>query len=146
MICHFSESELYTEVGIHHYSAPPGFCFDVGCDDEPIMDNPDLHDYNKDERIDTFLNIAREDFAKFKEGPANKHLIYTMGEDFQVGNDFSQLLIGSPHAFTNFFHQYFSTIFFSVCEVQRELSFLFRQKWYFVTKIVLTYCEKKLFS
>ena len=118
MACHFSESELYTEVGIHHYSAPPGFCFDVGCDDEPIMDNPDLHDYNKDERIDTFLNIAREDFAKFKDGPANKHLIYTMGEDFQVGNDFSQLLIGSSHAFTNLFQHFFPQ-FFSVCEVKK---------------------------
>ena len=77
-------SELYTEVGIHHYSAPPGFCFDINCSDEPIMDNPDLHDYNKDERIDRFLEIARDDFSKFKEGPANKHLIYQMGEDFQV--------------------------------------------------------------
>ena len=91
----FSESELYTEVGIHHYSAPPGFCFDVGCDDEPIMDNPNLHDYNKDERIDTFLNIAREDFAKFKEGPENKHLIYTMGEDFQVGEGFFTTMVAT---------------------------------------------------
>ena len=98
-----SESELYTEVIVHHYSAPPGFCFDINCNDEPIMDNPELHDYNKDERIDRFLEIAREDFGYFKEGPPNKHLMYTMGEDFQVCFSVSYVMFISVHTFPQLF-------------------------------------------
>ena len=77
----FSDSELYTEILIHHYQAPSGYCFDISCYDE-IMDNPELPSYNKDIMIDNFIEIAKNDFTKFKEGPANKHLIYAMGKDF----------------------------------------------------------------
>ncbi len=80
------DTELYTEVQIHHYEAPPGYCFDTLCQDDPIMDNPQLHDYNKDEKIDRFIEWCKEDFGFFKEGPGKRHLIYAMGSDFQYQN------------------------------------------------------------
>ena len=46
------------------------------------MDNPDLEGYNVDERISSFIEKIREDIKLFAEGPPNKHLIYTAGEDF----------------------------------------------------------------
>lgn len=81
-----TDTELYTEVQIHHYEAPPGYCFDILCQDDPIMDNPQLHDYNKDLMIQNFIKVVKEDFEYFKEGPAKKHLIYAMGSDFQYQN------------------------------------------------------------
>ena len=80
------DSELYTEIQIHHYEAPPGFCYDSLCTDEPIMDDTNLHDYNKDRLIDKFISQVKADLEKFREGPANKHMIYAMGSDFQYQN------------------------------------------------------------
>ena len=73
---------MYTEVLIHHYENPAYFCFDILCNDEPIMDDPDLEDYNVEERVHDFLNYITDDIQKFQEGPPNKHLIYTAGGDF----------------------------------------------------------------
>jgi lysosomal alpha-mannosidase len=33
------------------YSPPPGFCFDVLCADEPMIDDPDSPDYNIDRKV-----------------------------------------------------------------------------------------------
>ena len=41
-----------------------GFCFDVLCQDEPIMDNPDLEGYNVDERVHSFLEYVRQDIQR----------------------------------------------------------------------------------
>ncbi|CAG2068492.1 unnamed protein product, partial [Timema podura] len=41
-----SSSDLFTSVLYNHYSYPTGFCVDVNCDDDPIIDNPDSPDYN----------------------------------------------------------------------------------------------------
>ena len=46
------------------------------------MDDPDLEDYNVEERVHDFLNYITDDIQKFQEGPPNKHLIYTAGGDF----------------------------------------------------------------
>ena len=37
------------------YSPPPGFCYDLLCDDEPIKDDPDLEDYNVERRKGIFV-------------------------------------------------------------------------------------------
>ncbi|VDM51702.1 unnamed protein product [Angiostrongylus costaricensis] len=37
------------------YGPPNGFCFDALCRDDPIMDNPDLEEYNLDEKISSFV-------------------------------------------------------------------------------------------
>ena len=44
------ETSLFTGVLYNFYSPPPGFCFDLLCNDEPIKDDPDLEDYNVDKR------------------------------------------------------------------------------------------------
>ena len=41
-----------------------GFCFDVLCQDEPMMDNPDLEGYNVDERVHSFLQYVRQDIQR----------------------------------------------------------------------------------
>lgn len=38
------------------YGAPGSFCFDIECDDNPIQDNPNLENYNLNERLEAFMN------------------------------------------------------------------------------------------
>ena len=40
------------------YGPPSTFCFDIGCRDPPIQDDPDLFDYNVDERVKTFIQFS----------------------------------------------------------------------------------------
>jgi lysosomal alpha-mannosidase len=44
-------AELFTHVLFNHYSPPPGFCFDLLCDDEPFIDDKHSPDYNVDKRV-----------------------------------------------------------------------------------------------
>lgn len=44
-------ANLFTAAMFNTYSPPPGFCFDVLCADEPIIDDLDSPDYNIDTRI-----------------------------------------------------------------------------------------------
>jgi hypothetical protein len=44
-------AELFTSVLYNNYSPPPGFCFDVLCDDEPIIDDKHSPDYNVDKLV-----------------------------------------------------------------------------------------------
>ena len=37
---------IFTHVNYYHYSPPPGFCFDLKCNNEPIKDDETLEDYN----------------------------------------------------------------------------------------------------
>ncbi|KAL7642572.1 UNVERIFIED_CONTAM: hypothetical protein RMT77_007133 [Armadillidium vulgare] len=72
------ESWLFTGALPNGYSPPKGFCFDLLCPDDPIMDDPRLEDYNKEEMVDTFLSRVEEQ----RKGYATSNLIMTMGEDF----------------------------------------------------------------
>ena len=49
--CLGSEADLFTSVLYNQYQAPSGFCFDVLCSDEPIIDDENSSDYNVDERV-----------------------------------------------------------------------------------------------
>ncbi|XP_068205819.1 lysosomal alpha-mannosidase-like isoform X1 [Palaemon carinicauda] len=69
---------LFTGVLPNGYGPPTGFCFDILCNDDPIMDNPRLHDYNVDQRVDEFLKAA----AVQAKGYASQDIIMTMGMDF----------------------------------------------------------------
>jgi len=44
-------AELFTSVLYNNYAPPPGFCFDVLCDDEPIIDDKHSPDYNVDKLV-----------------------------------------------------------------------------------------------
>ncbi|BES87685.1 lysosomal alpha-mannosidase [Nesidiocoris tenuis] len=84
MIWHTSEnddsddSELFTGVMYNTYSAPPGFCFDINCQDEPIIDNPKSPMYNANRRVSTFLQMM----VKYSKAYRTQNVIVTMGDDF----------------------------------------------------------------
>ncbi|XP_076058752.1 lysosomal alpha-mannosidase II isoform X1 [Oratosquilla oratoria] len=81
------EGTLFTGALPNGYGPPSGFCFDLLCNDEPIMDDPRLHDYNVDRKVREFLAAAREE-AKFYR---TNHIIMTMGMDFHYQSALSWL-------------------------------------------------------
>lgn len=50
-------ASIYTEILPNGYSPPAGFCFDVYCDDDPIMDDDRLEGYNVDKKVDDFIKV-----------------------------------------------------------------------------------------
>uniref|UniRef100_A0A8C5CIB9 Lysosomal alpha-mannosidase n=1 Tax=Gadus morhua TaxID=8049 RepID=A0A8C5CIB9_GADMO len=64
-------ADLFTGILPNGYNPPKGFCWDQSCDDAPIMDDPDLEDYNVDDVAMAYKT---------------KHIIMTMGSDFQYEN------------------------------------------------------------
>ncbi|CAF4368585.1 unnamed protein product [Rotaria sordida] len=54
------ESWLFTGVIPRTYTPPDSFCFDMLCQDEPIKDDPQLHDYNVPERVQAFIKAAHD--------------------------------------------------------------------------------------
>lgn len=46
-----NSSEIFTGVLFNNYSPPRGFCFDLLCSDEPIIDDKKSPDYNVDKRV-----------------------------------------------------------------------------------------------
>lgn len=75
-------SWLFTGALFNGYGPPDGFCFDDLCGDEPIMDDPRLHDYNKEQKVKDFIKAAEEQAKHY----ATNNIIMTMGSDFQYTN------------------------------------------------------------
>ncbi|XP_005189989.1 lysosomal alpha-mannosidase isoform X2 [Musca domestica] len=75
-------SHLFTGALYNQYQPPPGFCFDILCADEPIIDGKHSPDNNVKRRVDEFLKIALE----MAEGYRSKNILVTMGEDFHYQN------------------------------------------------------------
>ncbi|XP_046392611.1 lysosomal alpha-mannosidase-like isoform X2 [Ischnura elegans] len=73
------KSWLFTGVLYNHYMPPPGFCFDLLCDDEPIMDDKHSPDYNVDDKVNQFIAYAVNQSNHY----ATDNIVMTMGEDFQ---------------------------------------------------------------
>lgn len=93
-----NQSSLFTAVNYNLYQPPPGFCFDIYCNDEPIIDDPKSKDYNVEQRVDyekfihcifkiNWLNTSQvTDFLNYCEEQANAYatdsILLTMGSDF----------------------------------------------------------------
>ncbi|XP_035227790.1 lysosomal alpha-mannosidase-like isoform X2 [Stegodyphus dumicola] len=77
-----ARADLFTGALPNSYSPPAGFCFDILCDDPPIMDDPNLKDYNVEQRVSEFIGIA-ESQSQFY---ATNHIVMTMGNDFNYQN------------------------------------------------------------
>ncbi|XP_039762685.1 lysosomal alpha-mannosidase-like isoform X1 [Pararge aegeria] len=77
-----NSSDLFTGVLFNTYSPPPGFCFDVLCDDEPIIDDPDSPMFNVDARIVKFLAYVTKQALYYR----TNNVILTMGGDFTYQN------------------------------------------------------------
>lgn len=75
---HYGEAgDLMTSALYNHYSAPPGFCFDLLCQDDPIIDE-NIVDNNVKDKVDKFIEFIDNMKTKFK----SNNLIITMGDDF----------------------------------------------------------------
>uniref|UniRef100_A0A2S2QUE6 alpha-mannosidase n=1 Tax=Sipha flava TaxID=143950 RepID=A0A2S2QUE6_9HEMI len=70
--------ELFTSVLYNLYVAPEGFCFDAFCNDDPILDNPKLHGYNVDAKVENFANHVQRYASAYK----TNNIMMTMGGDF----------------------------------------------------------------
>ena len=69
---------IFTGVLFNGYGPPPGFCFDVRCQDAPLQADKSLEDYDLDFRADDFARFVR----KQAEATADNNIILTMGSDF----------------------------------------------------------------
>ncbi|XP_026845054.1 lysosomal alpha-mannosidase-like [Drosophila persimilis] len=75
---YFKDSEIFTGLLYQHYGSPPGFCFDIHCQDDPIIDGKS-YDNNVDKRVDDFIAYVTSMSKSFR---AN-HIMVPMGDDFQ---------------------------------------------------------------
>ncbi|XP_048002924.1 LOW QUALITY PROTEIN: lysosomal alpha-mannosidase-like [Leguminivora glycinivorella] len=71
-------SDIFTGVLYNTYSPPPGFCFDVLCDDEPIIDDVSSPMYNVDAKVYAFLEYVLTQSAYYR----TNNVLVTMGGDF----------------------------------------------------------------
>ncbi|XP_017075947.2 lysosomal alpha-mannosidase [Drosophila eugracilis] len=73
-----SDVKLFTGLLYTFYWDTPGFCFDVHCSDDPIIDS-DSYDNNVKSRVDDFITYAAQVAEKFR----TNHIMIPMGGDFQ---------------------------------------------------------------
>ncbi|KAH8283700.1 hypothetical protein KR018_012603 [Drosophila ironensis] len=73
-----SDAKLFTGLLYTFYWDTPGFCFDVHCSDDPIID-ADSYDNNVKSRVDDFIAYAATVAEKFR----TNHIMIPMGGDFQ---------------------------------------------------------------
>ncbi|GJQ83733.1 hypothetical protein Trydic_g20609 [Trypoxylus dichotomus] len=73
-----NKSSIFTSVMYNTYSPPPGFCFDILCMDEPIVDDINSFAYNVDRKVNAFFAYLNNVTKAY----ATNHVIITMGEDF----------------------------------------------------------------
>nr|NP_609253.1 lysosomal alpha-mannosidase VI [Drosophila melanogaster]AAF52711.2 lysosomal alpha-mannosidase VI [Drosophila melanogaster] len=73
-----SNDEIFTGLLYRHYSAPPGYCFDVHCGDDPIIDTKS-YDNNVKSRVDDFLSYVTSVAQHYR----SNHIMIPMGDDFQ---------------------------------------------------------------
>ncbi|ENN79712.1 hypothetical protein YQE_03769, partial [Dendroctonus ponderosae] len=71
-------SEIFTGVMYNTYGPPPGFCFDLLCSDEPLIDDKNSFEYNVDSRVNDFFRYL-DNVTKVY---STNNVIITMGEDF----------------------------------------------------------------
>jgi len=70
-------SDIFTGVLFNNYGPPDGFCWDLLCNDAPIMDSQ-LLENNLEERLDGFLAYVERQARYYK----SDHIMLTMGMDF----------------------------------------------------------------
>ncbi|XP_059478736.1 lysosomal alpha-mannosidase-like [Neocloeon triangulifer] len=73
-----SAASLFTVAFHDYYHAPEGYCFDVICDDDPIIDDVRSPDYNVDARVQDFIDYIERQIQYFK----TNNILVPMGQDF----------------------------------------------------------------
>jgi len=74
------ENAIFSHVNYFHYGSPFGFDFDIVGHDQPIRDNPDMEDYDVQDRAAQFVAWFRLMQQGYK---LTGHLMHTIGGDFQ---------------------------------------------------------------
>eukprot|EP01018_Ginkgo_biloba_P031211 Gb_14161 [translate_table: standard] len=77
-----SSAQIFTGILAHHYDPPPEFRFDIKSTESTIQDDPLLYDYNVEQQINRFVELAEEQAKEFR----TNHIMWTMGEDFAYEN------------------------------------------------------------
>ncbi|RZC32509.1 lysosomal alpha-mannosidase, partial [Asbolus verrucosus] len=75
-------SNIFTGVMYNTYAPPKGFCFDILCEDEPLIDDKNSPLYNIDRKVDDFFAYLQN----VSKAYTTDNLIITMGEDFNYQN------------------------------------------------------------
>ncbi|XP_011300932.1 lysosomal alpha-mannosidase isoform X1 [Fopius arisanus] len=71
-------AELFSVALFNAYGPPPGFCFDILCQDDPLIDDPESPDYNIKSKLKVFYDYVLEQGNHYK----TDNVILTMGGDF----------------------------------------------------------------
>ncbi|XP_050536748.1 lysosomal alpha-mannosidase-like [Daktulosphaira vitifoliae] len=74
-----SSADLFTHVLYNYYFAPDGFCFDVVCGIDPIVDDIKSPAYNVEKKASELLDFVRTQQRAFQD---HGNVILTMGGDF----------------------------------------------------------------
>ncbi|XP_034939557.1 lysosomal alpha-mannosidase isoform X1 [Chelonus insularis] len=72
------KADLFSIALYNNYSPPPGFCFDVLCSDDPLIDDPESPDNNIAVKIKIFYDYVQKQANYYR----TSNLILTMGGDF----------------------------------------------------------------
>jgi len=72
-------ASIFTGALFNTYFAPSGFCFDILCNDQPVIDDPESREYNVDERVNNFLAVVQEQADRYDN---SDNVLVTMGSDF----------------------------------------------------------------
>ncbi|XP_063233903.1 lysosomal alpha-mannosidase-like [Bacillus rossius redtenbacheri] len=73
-----SDADLFTGVNFNGYSAPSGFCFDIKCSDEPIIEDDESPEYNVPRKLNSFVDQVKKQASFY----ATDNIMLTMGDDF----------------------------------------------------------------
>lgn len=60
------KADLFTGVLYNTYQPPPGFCFDILCSDDPIIDDKHSPEYNVDKKVGFVILILFLFFQAFR--------------------------------------------------------------------------------
>ncbi|KAJ8951631.1 hypothetical protein NQ318_012301 [Aromia moschata] len=74
-----SDSNIFASTLYNHYSCPPNFCFDIHCNDDPIITDESSAEYNWETKVNDFVTFIKAQTQHF----STPHVLVTLGDDFQ---------------------------------------------------------------
>jgi hypothetical protein len=72
------ENSIFAHVNYYHYVDPRGFCYDIRCSDDPVLDDPSLEGYNLPQQADAYMAWFRQQAFSYR----SPSLMHTVGTDF----------------------------------------------------------------
>lgn len=81
-------SDIFTSANYDGYYGPAGFCFDVMCKEDPIIDDPGNPDNNYAAKIQAYADYVRREAPNYN----TNNIMITMGGDFHYQDALSYFL------------------------------------------------------